>query len=468
MLLLDVPPEVFQRVISTYVYTVGIRKAAKVRETCSECNQQPTFFSTLTSPATFNAYINDEMFARQPVNKFNARVPRKLLAKNQVLFLESRSKALYDAPDVLPAIVRKIAKVFMNLSGEISDSARMMHIRSISSTIVAECSETVSLLIAPTARMRKDFAQDSDIQNALAISIMQRKTGLVSALLQKGASPWGKISLMGRPLQLAVKSQKFEIMAKVLSEMEKHDGGYTKKIRSSVIVEAIDEALQLEDSLTPGHLLQWHVKHLKKPSVLQCGQLFSNAVSKGALSFLGNMLDLGFAGALRNTYVGNVVNAFGHNKKAAEILSLAIDKKLVTDMTRHRNRADDEARGLLDWAIEANNVNLVKIVLRINVWAHYEMGSSATLRKAIENNNPSILRILLKRHFDPEGGTNPKDKSTMDLARKDSAVYHMLREAIVKTINKAGGSYKAPKRYVWNAKKQKDELVAYSFTAPEL
>jgi hypothetical protein len=37
MLLLDVPPEIFQRIIATCVYTVGIRKAAKIRETCSKC-----------------------------------------------------------------------------------------------------------------------------------------------------------------------------------------------------------------------------------------------------------------------------------------------------------------------------------------------------------------------------------------------------------------------------------------------
>ena len=35
MLLLDMPPEIFQRIIDIYVSTFGVRKAAKAREVSS-------------------------------------------------------------------------------------------------------------------------------------------------------------------------------------------------------------------------------------------------------------------------------------------------------------------------------------------------------------------------------------------------------------------------------------------------
>jgi hypothetical protein len=40
MQLLEVPPEIFQRIIVTYVYTVGIREAAEIRQTCSKFSRR--------------------------------------------------------------------------------------------------------------------------------------------------------------------------------------------------------------------------------------------------------------------------------------------------------------------------------------------------------------------------------------------------------------------------------------------
>ncbi|KAF2032437.1 hypothetical protein EK21DRAFT_110110 [Setomelanomma holmii] len=65
MPLLDLPPEIFQRVIAIYVHIVGIRKAARIRTVCR----------------TFTCFINEEFFARQPASKFIARVPKELLGK---------------------------------------------------------------------------------------------------------------------------------------------------------------------------------------------------------------------------------------------------------------------------------------------------------------------------------------------------------------------------------------------------
>jgi hypothetical protein len=36
MLLLDTPPEIFQRIVAIYVHTAGIRQASKLRVVCSE------------------------------------------------------------------------------------------------------------------------------------------------------------------------------------------------------------------------------------------------------------------------------------------------------------------------------------------------------------------------------------------------------------------------------------------------
>jgi hypothetical protein len=196
--------------------------------------------------------------------------------------------------------------------------------------------------------------------------------------------------------------------------------------------------------------------------------LFGSAVRLGSLSLLGSALDLGFAGALEDRYVGHVLRGFKSNKKAPEVLRLCTEKQLITGATRYRWRQDDEAQSALEWAVEAESAILVGITLSLDEFAYGNDGSCSILRKAIQDNNPAIVRYLLKHGFDPEGGRDPKAGSTMDIARKDSAVSDMLRKAITKKIKRLGSGYRAPERLVWNVTNKKDELVAYSFTAPEL
>jgi hypothetical protein len=218
----------------------------------------------LTHSETFNAYVNEEMFARQPANKFTSRVPKRLLEKNQELFLEYRTKALYSAPDILPCIVRRAADFFMRIEGTSGDGGRSVQIRSISATVISMCRESVSLLVAPTPTMCKDFALNTDLQNALAIGIAQGNTQVVSASLQQGASPWNEIQFTGRPLIMAIKYQQNDIITMVLAEMSKDDGGHAQKLRSGFLTKAIEMTLRFPDPLLPGRLLQWHTKHIQQ------------------------------------------------------------------------------------------------------------------------------------------------------------------------------------------------------------
>ena len=89
------------------------------------------------------------------------------------------------------------------------------------------------------------------------------------------------------------------------------------------------------------------------------------------------------------------------------------------------------------------------------------------LRQAIADNNTALVRLLLASGFDCESGRDSREKSTMNVARKKSAIQYLLEGAIIKRI-KESHRYMAPRRLIWNVKTQKDELVEYSFTASEL
>jgi len=414
---------------------------------------------------TLEAYINEEIFARQPPDKFTARVPRKLLTKHQALFLEYRSKALYGAPNVLPCIVRKTADFFMDIGCDTSDSARIEHIKKISSTMTSGSLDIVTLLIAPTPRMLKDYAQSTHLGFALQIAILQQRADCVTALLAKGASPWKEDGHLGRSLGLAVRGEDVQILDRILSKATKDDGGRSLRVRSDIVNATISLSLRLQKSTPAIRLLHWRINNLDIPSASQRDYMFYTAVKANAVPFLEKLINLGLTPSLKEKYVKSLIGGFKTSKQANDILRLCYAKKVVDEWTRYREYPWTEAYTLLEWAIEADSIDLVKTVISHQPYASPK---SSDLRKAIKRNKFSIVKFLLKRGYDPEGGDGPMDGSTMDLARKNSAVYHRLEKAILQKIAREKDEYKAPQRLVWNEKKQRDELIAYSFTAPKL
>lgn len=64
MLLLDVPPEVFQRIIEIYVNTVGVRKAAKAREASSKHREMPSAWSLAKHGQKHSSYTSMKRYSQ--------------------------------------------------------------------------------------------------------------------------------------------------------------------------------------------------------------------------------------------------------------------------------------------------------------------------------------------------------------------------------------------------------------------
>jgi hypothetical protein len=410
------------------------------------------------------------MFACQPAESFTGRVPGRLLNKNKALYLEYHTRSSQGAPDILPSIVRSTVKIIMDFEGKTSESARSKRVPKVCATVLDHCRAPITLLTVPTKSHIVLCAKDDKLSVALLIAIAIQYKDLVSHLLEQGASPWNRtFTFEGRvPLDFAVRGASFEILECILQKAIQDHGGRTKKARSNLVVEAIIRALNLRKPMFAMHLVHWQVIQLGVPSKSQRDCIFTRAVHTGRISVTGYLLDLGFSGELKERYLNAIVAAFEANTKAAAILRLCFRKGLVTTETVFRHNSRDKARPLLYWAIKADNADLVKIILHYDRSKELVITASKTLRFAIKMNNPSIVQLLLEHGFDPEGGKDSHDKSTVDIARKKSVVYDVMHAAITAKIKKLGSFYFAPKRYVWNPIKQKDELITYSFTAPDL
>jgi hypothetical protein len=410
------------------------------------------------------------MFARQSAKSFTGRVPERLLKKNRTLYLEYHTRSLHGAPDILPSIVRSMVKTIMDFEGKKFESARSKQVSKVCAAVLDHCRAPITLLTVPTTSHVVLCAKDNKLNIALLTAIVLQHKNLVSHLLEHGASPWNRTYTFEtrRPMDLAVRGTSFEILERILQKAVQDHSGHTKKARSNLVVEAIIRALDLGKPIFALHLAQWQVIQLGIPSKSQRDWIFTKAVRTGRISMTGYLLDLGFSGNLKERYLNAIVTAFEANTKAAAILRLCFKKGLVTIETVFRHDSRDKARPLLYWAIKANNSDLVKTILHYDRSKELVFKPSKSLRIAIKENNPSIVQLLLEHGFDPEGGDNPHDKSTIEIARKKSMVYDMVHAAVTAKMTKLSSVYFAPKRYVWSSIKQKDELIAYSFTAPDL
>jgi len=343
---------------------------------------------------TFSAYINEEVFARQLVERFSARVPKGLPKKNLATFLEYRTKSRYGAPAMLPLIVENTAVIFMKFYSKPSNEIRLRWIQKISALVVTHCPDPAKQLIAAVPSKAYECAQNSNLDTAPQIAILSGSKDIAVALLDRGASPWNKTFVFSPPMELALGGVDLDIPRHITKCAGITDEYLSKKNRSRIVNQVIVTALTLNTALGTAaaiHLLEWHVNHLYRPFAVQCGDMFTRAVAEGVLPFIGSLLDLGWAKALMERYLQIVIGSLKVNDKASSILRVCFEKKFVSSSTKFRQRPDDASHCLLYCAIYADSPRLVKTVLAHDVSRASSQGAATLIRTAIEKNNLSDI-----------------------------------------------------------------------------
>ncbi|KAF9690996.1 hypothetical protein EKO04_011211 [Ascochyta lentis] len=459
MLLLDLPPEVFQKIVAFHVSDAGIRKAAKTREVSK----------------TFRDYINEEMFARQPASMFASKVPKKILKKNVALFLEYRSKSLYGAPELLPYLINRTVDHIMEVANQKSNGTRSHLVRIIITVMATYCDDVHNLAIAPTQLKTKNHLADAVDVTSLTIAILSKDKILVSRLLKRKVNPWGRTYLFGHLLRVAAEQNDVQSIRRLAKTLSENASGLTKKHQSAVIGEAINAAAQRGHWSVAALLLEWHESNIclyfRKP----CEGLIKLAAAAADGVALLRAVSYHYL----YQYKQSLLLGLLENSTPKAVLRHCIEDKGVMDWLHVRRSGSDKARSLLDLAVRENNLPLVKAIVRVqaqNPNASLYSTMSAAFRKAVLRNNEAMVRFFLEQGVDPEAPISPdiartsvrKPTSTCELARPGSKVYFMVRAAIAIKMTTFPGNYRPPQYYVWSKVEQKEVLVPYTFHAPNL
>ncbi|CAO2649202.1 Nn.00g020910.m01.CDS01 [Neocucurbitaria sp. VM-36] len=528
MTILDLPPEILERIIAFYVTDIGICKAAKARLTCS----------------TFASAIFTETLQKQPGCSFAQTQAKAFLQKNLAAFLASRTNAAYNVPTILPTIVSETVDTYETMTGIVGYDQHQAWIKEVSTVVAMYWKEALELLATDPSsgyikRQGRQLIKDNIRDTAFLLAIGLERCDLVRGFLEQGVSPWTSTRSLAGPLHLAVTLHNKHILQLLLHSATTNDGGLPCKTRSKALLEAILQGLKLGRPRAALHLLTWHVAHIGVPSSAQYCDIFTSAADANVIEFVDlalqkstgiemkqdiivrtiiRVLDLGmdssatrllqtqfrhvgvpsranfrdmFRAAVKNDaaelvgaiidqgcgswlekeYVRIVLSTFHWGKlMSKEVLQMCLSKRLLCVDTFYRYHTNAPAHLILYWAVSFNSVQLTSTILdqyqrkSLGGWAPED----AVFRKAIELNNPDMIQLLLDRGFDPEAGENAREKSTFELARHGSAASRLIFEAVSAKKEALGDDYWTPERYVWDPEVQQDRLVAYSFAPNEL
>ncbi|KAJ4310344.1 hypothetical protein N0V94_008495 [Neodidymelliopsis sp. IMI 364377] len=458
MQLLDLPPEVFQRIIQIYVTDVRIRKAAKSRNVSR----------------TFRDYINDEMFARQPVSAFVRKVPKKLLKKNMALFLTHRVSALHGAPDFLPSVIRKLVSHIMDVIGNSTDKARKSWVQKVITAIALNCDDVVNLAISPTALKCERHSMNAIDINALSVAIYSKDKNLTSKLLEREPDPSCQTRLFGYVPCVAAVMNDIRTAQRLLPS----GGGPGQRFRRHLLADVVLNALFI--AVRKNHwplaviFYHWYETNVERTPDWCRKELIRSAAAEDGLSLLEVVLP--FAQA---QYQDDLLSGLLASKKPQPVLLHCVQEKRILNWMQVRRSSSEKTRTLLELAVRKRNLPMVKATIAVQTQhsnSSLYVVTTHALRDAIVQNSEDIVRFLLDHGADPEAQipfhiAQAKKRpvtSTCELARPGSKVYYMVKKAINRKIAKLGEDYQPPKYFVWSKKEQKDVLVAYTYHPPKV
>ncbi|KAJ4360778.1 uncharacterized protein N0V89_001345 [Didymosphaeria variabile] len=430
MELLDLPPEVFQRIMQKYVAKAGLCDAWKHREVCK----------------TFNVYITVEIFKHQPMKVYSSRRNRGLFRKGLTVFLEYRLEHLYGAHDLLPSAVRMAVAKIIEITQETSVKERIELNKEVIAAVVKFWKNVHVAAIKPSKCTETGCSKDTDDARLLCLVVGMGRLDLTRSVLKHCTDPWSEAYCLGSPVDVAVRARDLAAVELLLTDTRSH-----KRTKSSIFSRTIDRVFhaQKDESKVDflEKLLSLYCTFLGRPRTEYCIRWLGYAHHRGAISISRKILDMGFNSALAAEYRPCLFEWWGE-KPDRITMKLFVERK-VFDMAKtytfRSTRSDSlpvmNDESVLYYAVRLGDADLVQLALRSGADANGAINSSGIreypIRQAITNSNceAKILELLLAYNADLIGVDPFFGKHNLEKCHIESTKRKLLEEAIKRTDN---------------------------------
>ncbi|ORY02269.1 hypothetical protein BCR34DRAFT_605619 [Clohesyomyces aquaticus] len=315
MPLLDLPPEVFQRIISEYVTEEGVSESWKRKVVCK----------------TFSVFIEEEVLGRQSPQAFIRGAEKSILNRHIDRYLVHRYMALYGAPDLLPALMRSSVDIFMEITGSTSNDQRLQFATEIAKALTTHCKSLNYLATKAKPKRIAEFAQDKKEANALGVAIAMQDKHLICLVLGRNPCIWSRTHTFGHPLELVLRIGNKDIVWIMLYFAETNPLSNSAKDITQALSVSIRLALETRGFEIAISLLRWHFRHIGRPFKNYGGYWLRWAIESGAMDFIKQLLEFGFPDGYEEYYQRTFIRIPWYTTGAnpTELLRLLFRKKLV-------------------------------------------------------------------------------------------------------------------------------------------
>ncbi|CAG5182061.1 uncharacterized protein ALTATR162_LOCUS9972 [Alternaria atra] len=408
--LLDLPPEIFERIITHYVDARGIRRAWRRRDVCR----------------TFHDHINTEVLGRQPASAYLSRSDSLFVRNILSSFLEYRSFALYGAHDVLPTHTNKIVNIFVSVAGDTSPKQHLVWIRRVSEALVRSYTipNACKLAYKPNDKDRSNLALSSGQQEAFNIAIIMGEKDVVSAhAAEQGVSMWAKKAAglnLGHPLELATRRGNLDMVEILLAHAQRSTVIKDMKQQTSTVVKSIGHALQGNEPIALA-VLDWYLSNVKRSDAWQRLDWFREAcrsgmtrfltrLIEGVTPFLSDLLRTGFL-QIANPDCDRSVRILPRKVQHFDALILCFldvglfDRSNINSCERNSSMFGGNPDGLLDVAVRSGILDVIQRVLDAGAHADGILSGaremSYPLREAVQRKRFDVVKLLVEYDADP-------------------------------------------------------------------
>ncbi|KAJ4304550.1 hypothetical protein N0V90_000076 [Kalmusia sp. IMI 367209] len=443
MELLDLPPEIFQRIIQKHVGRVGLCKAWKQREVCK----------------TFNTFITEEVFGRQPMKVYSRASSKQLFRNGLDIFFEYRVAAPYDAHDFMLSVVRKAVNGIMNITQEDSNDIRANYIKEIAIAIKEYCRDIKGLIMDQGKRATRLSAKDSDDALLLCLVAGMGNAKLAHKVLKHCPALWKSTYCFGLPIEVAVRAKDLDMVKLFLQDPQSSDKSKTSSLFTPVVSQQMKSYYQDIPQDFLKELLSLYVAILGRPPGVYCGLWFADAVISQKIVLVEEILDMGFTPALAKTYRTKCMVSSAGLRFRNDLMKLLLERKIFSTRKSYTilfdrsisTKEDMLEESILNYAVRNRDQGLATVALEAGaepdgIFTSRALDREYPIRTAVVNDvfdDPMMVELLLEYGADPEGGDDFYNERIIDSIPRRSLMHRVIKKAIktkhaTKKANKKG------------------------------
>ncbi|KAF2118043.1 ankyrin repeat-containing domain protein [Lophiotrema nucula] len=285
MELLDMPPEMVQRVVGCYVSKFGVVQAWKTRSICR----------------TWREYVEYEVLARQPVRAFTRQGSlsgREILRHNMATFVAYRIKNPKGLNTFLPNFMNRMITALTQVAGDSNDATQNEYAKLLSHVFANTYEHAYHLIIVnPTkpinANKAAGFAEGMSANLIAAAAAIGSLDAIRHFVAQDSKALWDKSVAFGYPLAAAALAGRDDMVMILYKHLLAVRKAGADKSTYKCLTPAIDAAIRGCQYKVANFLLRAIINYSKPLISAAYAKLLIASVRTGNVKFVSLILDCG-------------------------------------------------------------------------------------------------------------------------------------------------------------------------------